>query len=188
MPKPKKSPILLPIAAVVALSLLIFHAYIWWMDPLYRLERIARSIPAISSMWAHGGNNFYGESQVLIRIIEHDLGAHVSFQDNLEDLMGETLPVGERTIKISNKLEWTDRYETLLHEAGHLLQPPTLGNGGEAEAFAEGVLVVVATYQGDSTAIYRSANYLAMHKDTLHVLRDYRVDILRSASILEVRR
>lgn len=157
-------------------------------DPLRIMERTAFAQLAVAG---HADlptdEKFYQSAQTLEYIVEHNLGATVAYgETDIRGALGTTDP-RSREVTIDQTLHWTARFETLAHEAGHLLSPPGLTTYGDREAFAEAVGGLTSFYNGDSEALTRSGHYLATVKTSLHVLSDYRSDIIRAAQFLSGR-
>ena len=154
-------------------------------DPLNRLERQAQAFPAYAAaVELPLDEAFYWSAKRVEAVLEQQLGAHVLYgAPTVEGAAGETL-IPLRVITIDASQHWTARFETLGHEAAHLLSPPILLPTDE-DVFAEGVAYLVAAHDGDRGALRRSAHYLAGLKASLHILRDYRTEILRAAHFLE---
>jgi hypothetical protein len=82
-----------------------------------------------------------------------------------------------RTILLKPGLSVNARFEVLAHEAGHLLQPPTLGDQAVAQLFAELVGVGVQKFYGSQTAELVAARYLAQFKYAFAAEKHLRTDI-----------
>lgn len=153
-------------------------------DPLRTMQRLANQRTAISGhLTTTTDDQFYNEANRLALIIQHDLGAKLLFgQPESPEALGET-SYEDRSIVIQAKLHWTARFETMTHEAGHLLCPP-FQVSSDREVCAEAVGGLTDFYAGDVGALQRSADYLTFHKGSLHILSDYRQDIIRAAKFL----
>ena len=82
-----------------------------------------------------------------------------------------------RQILLRPGLPVNARFEVLAHEAGHLLQPVTLGNHEVGQVFAELVGVGIQQYYGSTTAEEVAALYLAQFKHAFGAERYLRRDI-----------
>lgn len=154
-------------------------------DPLTQLERATRELPSYgAAVEGSEDNNFYWSAWRVQRILESQMGVTVQYDSpGLEGAAGMTIP-STRHIFIDPAQHWTTRFETLVHEAAHLLQPH-LDLPADREMFAESVSYMVAIHDGDHGALGRSSRYLSGVKNSLHILRDYRAEILRAAQFLE---
>ncbi len=166
-------------------TVLVVLALLYVSDPLHQLEREAsRQLAYTAAVETSTDDQFYWSALRVQAILEQNLGATVTYGvPTVLGAAGMTNP-HTREVVIDEKAHWTTRFETLTHEAGHLLQPgfPTRMDN---EVFAEAVSYVVAIHDGDRDALRRSARYLSGAKASLHLLRDYRREILRAASFLE---
>jgi hypothetical protein len=172
------------IVAAVAIAVILLIGLLN-NDPLVKLERAALAQSFYSgAAELPSDDTFYWSAQRIEHILENDLGATVVYgQPPVEGALGVT-NTQTREITIDSTEHWTGRFETLAHEAAHLLQP-RFSTRQEGEAFAEAVAYVVAIHDGDYGALRRSSRYLAGAKNSLHILREYRAEILRAAAFLE---
>ena len=151
-----------------------------WM--LGTLERRARATSyALSGTTKSTRDDAYDAAQGLeYRLLQ--LGTTVAFR-NLEgmNVLGTT-ELDPRRVTVDDRLHWNDRLRVLGHEGGHLLAPGDL-DGADVEVFADAVSALVAQRYGfdQRTAV---ARHLAMYKASLHVLTDYRVEIVWAANVL----
>lgn len=157
-------------------------------DTLTRLRAASVAIPTEASGIDVPTDDRFGAALARLEaLVVRDLGGTVTYGPLDPEVDGVGLTNSRsRAITVDMTLHGTARFETLTHEAAHLLAPPFL-IPTDGEVFAEGVACVVDTDAGDRDAVRRSARYLAGGKTSLHVLQDYRVDILRAARRLEGR-
>lgn len=156
-----------------------------YTDPLGQLERLTLSLPSYSSAVETSlDDQFYWSAQRVEAIVVEQLGAEVVYGvPPITGAAGVTNFVA-RVITVDQTQHWTARFETLTHEAGHLLSP-TFSSRPEGDVFAEAVSYLVAIHDGDQGALRRSAHYLSGMKMALHILREYRAEILRAAQFLQ---
>lgn len=156
--------------------------------PLERLEAVARLTPAQFGDYAvpPTDDRMKGEFIALKRLSEGYLGVVVEEVD-LSHGGGPvgmaTLSEGTRQILLDKNMGFTAKFETLGHEAGHWLQPWEIHAGGDAEVFAESVGYLVSRAAGHNS-LAASGKYLAKHKASLRVLRDYAFEIHYAAFVL----
>jgi hypothetical protein len=160
---------------------------LWNRAPIDELEHRTRSIPMFHAVYVPpAGDEFMGQALVLQGIVETVLGVQVIYEPITEDdMVGWTkIGPGIRAVHVEAGIGWTGRLEVLAHEAGHRLQPPVFdAKSSESEVFAETVSFLVCRVYGHDT-LEKSANYLAVHKGGLHVLRDYRQEIEFAVAVL----
>ncbi len=155
------------------------------VDPLERLhQKVSQQVSFAADVEVSEDNDFYWPALRLQRILVEQLGASVVFSETEVPGAAGTTNQLSRTVTIDGKLHWTARFETLVHEAAHLLQPK-MATRMDGEVFAEAVAYLVAIHDGDKDALRRSSRYLAGQKASLHILSDYRPEILRAAKFLE---
>jgi hypothetical protein len=170
----------IPSAAVVALDAA--------RDPLDKLEQRTRQIPALHTAYlAPTDDAFAVQAARVETVVENVLGVEVKYTE-INDLpfagYTQMQPGAPRLVTIDSRLHWTARLEVLSHEAAHRLEPPVWSpNSSESEVFAESVSYLVCRKLGHDT-LEISANYLAVHKGGLHVLKDYRLEINYAVAIL----
>lgn len=155
-------------------------------DVLTQLESRTLTIPSYTAaIESPQDQKFYWAAQRVQRIAEQELGVTVIYTNTMP-ITGAAGATNRQTreIYIDAKQQWTARFETLTHEVAHLLQP-WFEAEDPGEVFVEAVMVVVATHDGDKEVLRRSSRYLADHKASLSVLRNYRHEILRVAAFLE---
>lgn len=156
-------------------------------DQLDKLEKLARSYPVHETRTEVTTDDLmYWQCQALINIVRQDLGASITFTNIDLPVVGMTT-IDSRAIQVQERLHWTARFETLAHEAAHLLCPDELEGHGDREVCAESVAMLVVTQAGDKDGLYRSAHYLSSLKGSLHIIQDYRQEITRAARILSTR-
>lgn len=172
------------VVGFLLLELVLFSLLFYTPDPLHEMERQARVGLAIAG---HASvttdDRFYNECNTLQQIIEQNLAGKVTYGKTETGALGET-EISSREVTIDAALHWTARFETLTHEAGHILTPAAVTNRADREAYAEAVGGLTAYYAGDHDALKRSASYLGSIKGSLHILTDYRADIIRAAKFL----
>lgn len=158
------------------------------MDPLTRLERHARAVPALHMVYMEPqDDDFFYQTKQLEAVVQEVLGVEVNYI-SLENtgLAGFTAfgPKAPRAVNIDEKMHWTARLEVLAHEAGHRLAPPPIQiPGSESEVFAEAVSFLVCRAFGHDN-LNTSATYLSIYKDGLHVLHDNRMEIEYAVTVL----
>ncbi len=173
--------------SLCCLTTLTAAAIALWLtsDPLSALQRsVLSQVSYSAAVETSEDNDFYWSANRIHRILVQQLGATVSFADPaISGAAGSTS--ADRTVIIDSHLHWTARFETLAHEAGHLLQPDALATRMDGEVFAESVAYLVAIHDGDKEALRRSSRYLSGMKASLHIMTEYRLEILRAAAFLE---
>lgn len=174
------------IAFLIILSVCSF-GYFYTNDPLRKLERIVRATPSMGAIAETPKDDaFYREAIILQSIARLELGSRVDYDREGEGWLGRS-DEEERVIYISHSLKWTARFETLAHELGHFLTPPGIESHADREFFAETVAALVLHNFGDEEGFVRSAQYISGFKGSLHILRDYRKELLRVSDFLSLR-
>lgn len=151
-------------------------------DPLHSLEATARQTEYVASFHFQPDTDTL-ELQRLQYVVTKALGATVTYKsvDDMPGAYGMTYRE-VRAIHISDAIPIRQKFQVLAHEAGHLLQPESLASQPEGEVFAEGVAHTVCLRRQMDC---RDAGvYLANYKSALHVLRDFRAEILWAAGVL----
>lgn len=118
----------------------------------------------------------YWEAQELEMRLEV-IGYSVTYR-SMNGVYGLTM-YDSKKIFIEESMHWSDRYRTLLHEAGHVLRPPYL-EGANGEMFAEGVAFIAC-----GCGYRETARYLASNRPALLALIAYSGDIYRVAGFLK---
>jgi hypothetical protein len=144
---------------------------------LDQLEDASRNAPAYRFDYVppQSGSDAYWPAILLHRHIEKQLGASVTYDPLDPGYLGLTWHEKNK-IQISKRLDWNARFEVLAHEGAHLLQPQGL-YPSEAEVFAESVGFLVLHSHGRAR-LGATAQYLSLHKASIHVMRTHRREIL----------
>lgn len=109
------------------------------------------------------------------------MGWHVQYVAGMMDdnLLGLTMPK-EHTIFLEDSMGWNQRYDVLVHEGAHTLQPGWM-NAEQGEVWAESVAYIVAGNRESH------ARYLSTHKLIfLEVFITEASNIYAAATVLEV--
>ena len=106
-----------------------------------------------------------------------NMGWTVSYQPDHPAYFGMT-SYTDRTIVISDSLSWNGKYAVLLHEGGHVLQPPRLTRE-QSEIFAESTAAMARGIR-----VRESARYMSSLKGDMLIMVVYWREIYRAADIL----